>query len=238
MTNAIALFDTDKTLLDITTLVEKAFNDALFEHVRRRFKFTTLPRDKYVGVSMMKIYLSCLESLFGTGAEHYGPHTWADVNASYERNLVDMLETQKNTRKYLCPGVIGFLEALKAEGIPRGVYSGAPSGVHQAALQATGLESYFDVRASGEYAKTRAGLIKNCHDQLRRRGVQVGKQRVVVFGDAPTDAEAANEYGAVSVTVSGKSMFTHDEIKKSSPKFVYGSFEDHQRIMRDLFRVE
>ena len=237
-----ALFDTDRTLVDISRLVERAFGEATFTHVGKRFKFSDLTPEQATGVHMERLYLMWMENVVEK-EDLRTAELWPSVKADYERELLKLLYLPRvHGHSYRCTGAVPFLKFLKRNSIPCGVFSGAQKKVHEATLHATGLEAYFDARVSaddhlsdGKKLDTRAKLIECCYAKLRIKYPSIIPEETVVFGDTPKDITSAREYGAKSVAICASSLFTREQLVKSNPTGVYASFKHFRRIYADLF---
>ena len=238
---SLALFDTDKTLLDVSTLVERAFSEATNRAVGQRFKFAHLKPHEYAGVDMEAIFRTWLERRFQylpKELSRVSRQHWREVEKNYYDNLEGLLETQGRREKYLVTGIKEFLTLLHEQDIPCGVYSGAPIRIHRLSLESLELDKYFQVRVSHGYAniKTRPGLIQYCHTHMEHQlGKNIPKSRVVAFGDSPKDALAARQYGIRCAIILEKSSSPLEDIKAASPDYIFDSFEKGEKIIDTVF---
>ena len=101
------------------------------------------------------------------------------------------------------PGVVNILERLVAENIPRGVVTGNIRLAGDVILKATDLSKYFlpEISSYAENATKRSEIVKNSLINARRLGLYDENTAVFVFGDTPSDVEAAKANGCFSVAV-------------------------------------
>ncbi len=230
----IALFDTDGTLLQMDTLVVKALGDSTVKHVFRRFKKDDLRPEQYSGVTMHELIINWLRHTLSLNEARLTEYI-KPILDDYEINLVGLLKTQKKGEKYVLSGVSEFLTCLKNRNVLLGVYSGATAQVHQAALRATSLDKCFQSRVSGndDDIKTRLDMIRYSVEILAGRKKR-SHQDVLVFGDTPSDIQAAKEYGAISIAVVKFSQYKWDDLKPYQPDFMINTFNDAETLEKVL----
>ena len=234
----IALFDTDKTLIEITPLVNRALDDTLQEHFDFHGTLSDLTPDEYAGQHMSRI-ISRLVSKKTPFENWYIEEKIEDAMRTYVQKLNGYLSSHVQPARLLCPGVIEFLHNLKKHNIPCAVFSGGISAVHKKALEVTGLDEYFDTTCTSDRsgAVDRVQLINFCVKDLRIGGRHVPVDNIVVFGDSPNDIRSAKKYRARSVAIAAKSMYTLQELEAEKPFKVYQSFKDYKRILGEVFGI-
>jgi phosphoglycolate phosphatase-like HAD superfamily hydrolase len=236
----IALFDTDKTLIEMTPLVNKALDDTLREHFDIHGTLNDLNRDEYAGQHMSYI-ISRLVSKKTDYEGWYIDDKVEDAMKTYVHSLSGLLSAHGQPRRLLCPGAIDFLEALKKHNIPRGVFSGGISEVHKKALEVTGLGEYFETACTSDRkgAADRVQLINFCVNDLKRfTGGKLVVGNIAVFGDAPNDIRSANKYRAKSIAILAKSLYSRDQLQAEHPFRIYESFRDYEKILREVFDIK
>lgn len=235
----IALFDTDKTLIEITPLVNKALDDTLREHFNIHGNLNDLGPDEYAGQHMSYI-ISRLVSKKTDFEGWYIDEKVEDAMKTYVHSLNGHLSTHGQPRRLICPGTIEFLEALKKHEIPRGVFSGGISEVHKKALEVTGLNKYFDTACTSDRkgAADRVQLINFCVNDLKRfTGGKLVISNIAVFGDAPNDIRSANKYRAKSIAILARSLYSRDQLQAEHPFKIYDSFKDYEKILKEVFGI-
>lgn len=109
------------------------------------------------------------------------------------------------------PGVVDFLESLKAKGIALGVVTNKVEDISRSMLEDLDLARYFDVVIGGDTLPTRKPDPATVLEALRR--LKADKTRTVLIGDGPPDAGAARNAGVAVVLVSfGYSRVPVEEI--------------------------
>jgi phosphoglycolate phosphatase-like HAD superfamily hydrolase len=236
----MALFDTDKTLIEMTPMVNKALDDTLQEHFGIHGNLNDLSPDEYAGQHMGSIIYRLVSKK--TDFEGwYIDETVEDAMKTYVRSLNGHLSAHGQPRRLICPGAIEFLEALKKHEIPRGVFSGGISEVHKKALEVTGLDKYFDTACTSDRkgAADRVQLINFCVNDLRRfTGGPLMTGNIAVFGDAPNDIRSANKYRAKSIAILARSLYSRDQLQAEHPFKIYESFKDYEKILREVFFIK
>jgi phosphoglycolate phosphatase-like HAD superfamily hydrolase len=235
----VALFDTDKTLIEMTPLVNKALDDTLREHFDVHGNLNDLKPDEYAGHHMTTIIYR-LVSQKTDFEEWYIRNEIDDAMKTYVHSLNEHLSAHGQPRRLICPGTIDFLDALKKYNIPRGVFSGGISEVHKKALEVTGLNEYFDTACTSDRkgAADRVQLINFCVNDLKRfTGGKLVASNIAVFGDAPNDIRSANKYRAKSIAILARSLYSREQLQAERPFKIYESFNDYEKILREVFDI-
>jgi phosphoglycolate phosphatase-like HAD superfamily hydrolase len=244
----VAIFDTDKTLVDFTPLVNQALDEMLQKHFDGLHgNLNNLHPRQYAGKDMKYI----IQSLVVEKAklEYVDDSLMDDLINTYTSLLVEKLEQHHQPRRLVCPGVFTFLDALERHGVFRGVITAGIRDVHNVALEVTGLDRYFQVKVAGDEQyrfrtkvspkpKKRTNLITRCLEGLKShiKGA-VPPENVAVFGDAPSDIQAANEYRAKSIVIRHASLFSEEELRASKPWATYRSFKQYEDILHEAFGI-
>jgi phosphoglycolate phosphatase-like HAD superfamily hydrolase len=234
----VALFDCDKTLIEISNVTNKALSDALYSQFKVRGDLTTLNRDEYCGISITQVIVRVLQKAY----EHKKKTTaFEDIEFSkfvlckdaYEDGLVKRLRQARNPRRFLTDGASKFLATLNNAEIPVGVYTGGLESVVKTALRVTDIRRYVDMFTSGF---NRIDAIKRCviglEDKYR---ITIKPQNVAVFGDSLNDMDAAARYGAIPIGVVGASEYNGKELKAAGALHIYDSFHFYKAIMLEIF---
>ena len=131
-------------------------------------------------------------------------------------------------RSAVLPGVVSLLDALQQDGHALALVTGTQSLTGRAALDRTGLQSYFPVCAFGDEVDVRIDLL---HLALRRAAreynLKPAPAMLVVIGDSPRDISAARAIGARAIAVA-TGNHSLDALAQHNPDTLLPSFEDWQ----------
>ncbi len=235
----IALFDTDKTLIEISHLVDRALDETMHKVFGIHGVLGDLSPSEYAGQHMAYIIARLVEKK--TDYEHwYIDSKIEDAMRNYVGALNSHLTEHTQPRRLVCPGVYQFLDALRATGIHRGVFTGGISDVHKKVLEVTGLGGYFEATCTSDHksAVDRVQLINMCIKDLRPKIGSLPTNNIAVFGDAPNDIRSANKYKAKSVGILEKSLFSEKDLQNEKPFKIYESFRDYKKIIYEVFGVK
>jgi phosphoglycolate phosphatase-like HAD superfamily hydrolase len=234
----VALFDCDKTLVEISNITNRALSDALYSQFEVHGDLTMLSRDEYCGVSITQVIVHVLQKAY----EHKNKTiALEDINFSkfvrckdaYEEGLVKRLRNARNPRRLLTDGASKFLAALNNAEIPVGVYTGGLEPIVRTALRITGIRRYVDVFTSGS---NRIDAIKRCVVGLEDKyQMAIKPHDIAVFGDSLNDMDAAARYGAIPIGIVGASEYDSKELKAAGARRIYDSFHFYKTIMLELF---
>jgi len=233
LTRNVALFDTDRTLINI----ESAVNEALGVSTEQHFGYATdlrdLRRDQYAGQPMDAIFYSLAAGDSGVEGSWPDEVNVDDAIATYEEALDYILSNEPEPKRFLCDGVVEFLDRLKEGGIHLGVFSGATGPAHAKALEVTGLAGYFPARATSDEQNSiyRVDLIRLCASRLEKYlrsqgGERINPAKVAIFDDNPQALRAANQFCPWSIGVLSASLYTKDELEEAQPFKIYLDFRD------------
>jgi phosphoglycolate phosphatase-like HAD superfamily hydrolase len=234
----IALFDCDKTLVEISNITNKALSDALNSQFKVRGDLSMLDRDKYCGVDIVEVILNVLEKTYKkkkktTAIEDINLSKFILCKDTYENGLVKRLRNTYNPRKLLTDGASKFLATLNTAHTPVGVYTGGLDLVVRTALRVTDIRRYVDVFTAG---KNRMDAVKKCVSGLEDKyKIRIKPKTVAIFGDSPNDMETALSYGAIPIGILGASEYSGKELQKAGARHVYDSFNFYKTIMLEIF---
>jgi phosphoglycolate phosphatase-like HAD superfamily hydrolase len=234
----VALFDCDKTLIEISNVTNKALSDALYSQFEIRGDLTTLNRDEYCGISITQVIVRVLQKAYEhkkktTAFEDIKFSKFVQCKEAYEDGLVKRLRQARNPRRFLTDGTSKFLAALNNTEIPVGVYTGGLESVVRTALRVTDIRRYVDVFTSGF---NRINAIERCVVGLEDKyHMTIKPQNVAVFGDSLNDMDAAARYGAIPIGIVGASEYDSKELKKAGAHHIYDSFQFYKAILLEIF---
>lgn len=234
----VALFDCDKTLVEISNITNKALSDALYSQFEVRGDLTMLNRNEYCGVSITQVILQVLEKACKQknstiAIEDIEFSKFVRCKDAYEDGLVKRLRNTCNPRKLLTDGTSKFLATLNSTGIPVGVYTGGIESVVRTALRVTDIRRYVDIFTSGS---NRIDAVKRCVSGLEDEyKIRIKPQNVAIFGDSPNDMDTALRYGAIPIGMVGASEYDGKELQKAGARHIYDSFRFYKTIMLEIF---
>lgn len=234
----VALFDCDKTLVEITDIANKALSEALWKNFKVRGDMTLLKRNAYCGVSMTQIIIDVMELAYKKANKVFVPEDvtfrrFLACKQEYESGLARRIRAEKNPNRYLCENVEKFFRELRSADIPIGVYTGGPEEVCRAVLRATEIRRYVTAITS---ASNRVRAIESCVGMLEEKYKHDFKPaEVAVFGDSLNDMKAAIEAGSIPIGVLHASKYTSRELKKAGAKKVYAGFVNYRLILKEIF---
>lgn len=119
------------------------------------------------------------------------------------------------------PGVIDFLESLKASSIPLGVVTNKVEDISRAMLENLDLARFFGVVIGGDTLPTKKPDPETVLEALRQ--LNADPSRAVMIGDSPADAGAARNAGVPVVLVSfGYTQVPVEEIEADGVVDAFG----------------
>lgn len=182
------MWDMDGTLLDSTRVVPDAFVAAVAELGGPR-----VDRDEVVAAYSLGVPEVVLEHFLGRELVD------GEAEAYYGRLVGAEVEPY--------PGVAATLDALRSDGRPVAVFTGASTRAARTLLEAAGLE--VDVLVGGDDMGRPKPAPDGVVEAARRLGTDL--LDVVYVGDAANDTRAARAAGAVAAAASWGHLFEPDE---------------------------
>lgn len=116
----------------------------------------------------------------------------------------------------VCPGVVPFLQALKASGALVGLVSGNLTRIGWKKMERAGLKPYFRFGAFAENGRTRADLVRIALREARLKGWIRRSAPVSLIGDHPNDIDAAKKNGVRAIAVA-TGIATRGELAAHQP---------------------
>lgn len=138
------------------------------------------------------------------------PFLMAEAQRHYLRNCPSDL------RHRTCPGVIGLLERLSAEGVSCAIVSGNLSAIGWKKLELAGLRPYFSGGAFADHGETRAELVAAMLAGFRDNGGLSPAAVVSLIGDHPNDIRAARANGIRAIAVA-TGLSSLEELRQEQP---------------------
>jgi HAD superfamily hydrolase (TIGR01509 family) len=183
MRPAAVLFDNDGLTLDTEPIWTRA-EEALFARYGSTF---TLDHKRYLLGSSPAVSARKLEELLGRPGAALGAELQELTIASFADGVAPM------------PGAVELIEALKEAGVPVGLVSNSTRRFVDAALEAAGLATTFDVTVVGD----EVAAAKPAPDAYLAGAAALGADpaRCVALEDSPTGLEAARAAGMRTIGV-------------------------------------
>jgi phosphoglycolate phosphatase len=183
------VFDLDGTLIDSVPDVRAAVNRVLNE----------------LGRPLLS--LDDIKGMIGEGAqvmlkqvmEQTGGYT-PGMEEEYLPRFLATYKAHPADHTVVYPGVFDILDQLKAEGVTLGVCTNKPSTTTLPAMEALGLDKYFEAIVCADMVKHRKPDGRHVLNALERMGVE--PKHAVMVGDSETDIAAAIDAGLPAVAVS------------------------------------
>jgi len=115
-----------------------------------------------------------------------------------------------------------------------GLLTGNFREASQLKLDAAGIETArLHVQAHGGDAEDRVALVRFAIDQLQRRGLALGPERVTIIGDTPRDIACARGAGCRSLAVA-TGRYTRDQLAEHAPDALLDDLSDTDRVIDTL----
>ena len=216
--DAAVLFDIDGTLLRKTG---PAHRDALSVAVRQVFGVeATTDGIPVQGMLDQDILTAMLRRTTVQASQVSG--AMADLQSAAEAYYLTVCS---DLRHAACPGVRPLLNRLHDKGVKLALVTGNFTRIGWHKLHCAGLRQYFAFGAFAEMAPSRAELAALAARELGAAG------RVYLVGDAPSDIEAAQQNGFVSIAVN-TGISSRDELAALKPDYLLPSLRFWPREIR------
>jgi phosphoglycolate phosphatase-like HAD superfamily hydrolase len=205
----LAFFDIDGTLLrrnfnGTLSVKSRAFNYAAAAVFGLKDADYTKTLGKWLYGLTDKLILKTFLGDCGIDESQYYLHEADLFNA-----IDDYFENNKDTSDvagyYPLPGVIDFLNCLKAEKVRLGLVTGNIRKHSLWKLEPSGLNAYFSTGSFGDDAESRSGIMRAAIE----RNADISIASICHFGDSPADLEAARDCGIRVVAITEKGGGTH-----------------------------
>lgn len=206
---ALVLFDIDGTLLSRAGPHHKeALVHAIREVTGHETRFDRIDTSGRLDRDLIRLLLGAV------GAQSRDVEEWLPqiIERAQSRYVLICPELQDR----VCPGVRGFLDLLRAEGIPAGLVTGNLTAIGWKKVDAAGLRSFFSFGAFADMAHTRADLARIAIREAKRQGLAENNTPISLVGDHPNDVEAAKLNGIRSIAVA-TGLSTHEQLAACKP---------------------
>ncbi|MEE9554694.1 MAG: HAD family hydrolase [candidate division Zixibacteria bacterium] len=141
---------------------------------------------------------------YGIDADHYRPKE-PELFKTIDDYFDAHLEAGGNNDYVRLPGVVEFLDYLKAKNIRLGLVTGNIEKHSEWKMINAGFDSYFNTGAYGSDAEHRWEILT----VALKRNSDVSVRSVCHFGDSPADLDAAKRCGIKAVGICDKGGGTH-----------------------------
>ena len=160
----------------------------------------------------------------------------SDFKAAYFNHLNRLLETW--TEGGTCPGALDLLEALTLDpGLQLGLETGNFKEAAFIKLRRYGLDVFFeDGGFGGDYTERHqvvAAAIANCQ---RNSGRTYSPGEVFLIGDSPSDVEAGNDNGVITLAVA-TGFYSAEDLAKLNPRYVLPDLSNTQAVLSLLLEA-
>ena len=206
---ALVLFDIDGTLLSRAGPHHKeALVHAIREVTGHETTFAGIDTSGRLDRDLIRLLLGAL------GAPSRDIEGWLPLIIEKAQSQYVLICPELQDR--VCPGVRGFLDLLRAEGIPAGLVTGNLTAIGWKKVDAAGLRSFFSFGAFADMAHTRADLARIAIRLAKQQGFAAQDTPISLVGDHPNDVEAAKLNGIRSIAVA-TGLSTREELAACNP---------------------
>ncbi|MBW2974044.1 HAD-IA family hydrolase [Candidatus Woesearchaeota archaeon] len=217
--NKLVIFDMDETLVDFFPIHDRAFHKVtrkVFEcpgcyhkvdHAGR-----LIPNSIRDMCKICKVPVSFVEKSMKKAMKLYIKEFIAAVPA--------------NSRKYVNPGVIKLLNALKGK-VKLALVTRDEPEITRKIMKTTGLGKYFRIKVSGDGGKTRTDCIKKAIKKAKHKG------EVVVIGDSVHDIDAGKAVKAKTIGMT-TGPTKKERLLKHKPDYIFRNFKNTKKILEAI----
>jgi len=233
MENVLTLWDIDGTLVNVFKYHTPAYQMAIKKVMGVDVPLVDISKN-YGKPSALTIYLTLKEK--GVSEKDIE----GNVELILEVYAKQLLENLKNeTEDVALPGVRDMLDELRLRKVPMGIVTGNIEIAGKAILKATGMEKYFDVQSFGDNKDHRKEIVQEAMNSAKEQGLLMEDTKIFVFGDTPSDVEAAKQNGCVSVAVVRDAVDCDEEhiskrrkeLQESQPDYILEDFSDISKVL-------
>jgi|GEM_PF-4597980 len=235
-TPVLVLLDADNTLFDAKKLYENVLRKTFaVTFPRRDFSKLTLDNPNYSGKNLPQIlreiawahnitansFENNKEKLISTGVEVFSEELQADKKKK---------NGERNFR--MLPGAAELLSKLREHNAVVGVITGNPEHTARLALESEGLGKHVSFVLGGHEGNFK---VENAKIALRKVLKEKLPEKVVVIGDAPTEANVANQLGFDFIgTATG--LHTEQELRRCTPNgTVFPNLSNTEKVLRTIY---
>lgn len=223
----LVIFDMDQTLVDFTSIHDKAARDLFKQCFGVDTRLTEID---FAGRSLAENFLE-LARLKNIPEDKIRQKSEVLLN-SYETSFSKNIPPRAS--KHVLPGVKQLLEELLRIGHLVILYTGDSAAIVSQVLKATGLDKYFKFSVYGTEAKTRTDMARLA--VKRAEGLTGRKFRgkdVVIIGDSIRDIECGKDINALTIAVA-TGFHSEEELRKHKPDYLFGNLKDYKQVLRAI----
>lgn len=246
MNNILTLWDIDGNLVNVYKYHTPAYQKAIETVFGIKLSFTEIETN--YGMAAREVVAMPLrkkgvdEKRIQSGIEQ--------VLAIYSEQLETGIKMAQKS-KVILPGVLALLQKLKEKSIPMGLVTGNIKKAGEAIVKGSNLYDYFDSRVNsyGDKVTQRSKIVLNAINSAKKNGIITNNARIYVFGDTPSDIEAARENNCISVAViknsnSDESSLGGDSyhrrraiLLESKPDYLFDDYTNLEKIL-SILKIE
>lgn len=223
----LVIFDLDQTLVDFTSIHDKAARDLFKQCFGVDARLTEID---FTGRSLAENFLE-LARLKNIPEDKIWQNSKV-LLSSYETSFAKNIPPRAS--KYVLPGVKQLLEGLLLIGHLVTLYTGDSAEIVNQVFKATGLGKYFKFSVYGTEAKTRADMARLAVERAERlTGRKFRGKDVVIIGNSIRDIECGNEINALTIAVA-TGFHSAEELRKHKPDYLFGNLKDYKQVLRAI----
>jgi phosphoglycolate phosphatase-like HAD superfamily hydrolase len=224
----LVIFDLDQTLVEVLTVHNETMCRLFLRFYGVKARFTDVD---FTGRSLGE-NITALARLRGVDEVIVQKNLKAMLEA-YDRIFVEVMPA--DGLRYLLPGVIPLLEALRKAGAVLVLYTGDSRAVAQSICRATGLDKYFRQSFYGTEVPARADMVKQAIDWAEKdAGRRFCGKDIIIVGDSLRDIECGRQFDAKTIAVA-TGYHTDVVLRGAKPDFLFAGLADTQKVLSAIF---
>lgn len=163
--------------------------------------------------------------------------------ASMQKNLKAMLDAYDSIfaevmpadgHRYLLPGVIPLLEAVRKANVVLVLYTGDSRVVAQSICRAAGLDRYFRQSFYGTEVPTRADMLMQAIKWAERHvGRKFNGKEIVIIGDSLRDIECGKQFNVMTIAVV-TGYHSAAALSDAQPDFLISDLADTEKVLKAI----
>jgi phosphoglycolate phosphatase len=219
----LALFDLDGTLIDTVPDICAAINSAL--KAARIEPISELAARAYIGEgSVTLVHRSITKNIDGQATEACFSQVYNDFGKNYGQNLF--------VNSAIYPGARQSLDELKSVGFKLGCITNKPYGYALPLLKKAGLAHLFDIILGGDSLKEKKPNPLPIFNAIQQ--TKSTRERTVMIGDSITDLRAAKNAEVYSICVS-YGYHGGVDLKQHNPTLLIDSLDSLPLLIQNLY---
>jgi phosphoglycolate phosphatase-like HAD superfamily hydrolase len=220
----LIIFDMDQTLVELLNVHNETMRKLFLRFFGLEAIFT---ETDFSGRSFTENILA-LAALKGIAESRIKP-VLNDMLAAYDGIFVG--ELPSDARRYVLPGVVPLLEALRKAGHLLALYTGDSRAVVNSVLEATGLGGYFGAAFCGTEVPTRDDMVRQVIEWAKERTAHAFAGReIVIIGDSVRDVACGKAFGAVTIAVATGHQ-PYEQLAQTAPDYLFRDLSDTAAVL-------